>query len=100
MNDDISYLNRGPGSAMGHRLLELIAESKQVKAPAKQWRAWLAGLSQKGIKANELSMSGLAAYLDGVGDNQVVLKADVLREADNNMVTIKEIGLGSPYYSA
>ncbi len=99
-NDEIAYLNRGPSSPMEHRLLSLLGESKQAKAPAKQWKSWLAGLSQKGVKANELSMSGLMSYLDGMGETQVVTKAEVASEAERNMVTIKEIGLGTPYYAA
>jgi len=100
MIDEISYLNRGPGSPMGHKLLDLIGESKQAKAPVSQWRAWVAGLSQKGVKANELKMSGLMDYFDTKADREVLTREDVVREADRNMVTIKEVALGSPYFAA
>lgn len=99
MNDQTTYLNRGPGTPMGHRLLDLIEESKQVKAPAKQWRAWLAGLSQKGVKANELKMSGLGELLEAATADASISKADLLFEASKNMVTIKEVALGTPYFS-
>src|SRR3989344_476535 len=95
MINEISYLNRGPGSPMGHKLLDLMGESKQAKGPVGQWRAGVAGLSQKGVKAHELKMSGLMAYFDTKADREVLTREDVVREADRNMVTIKEVALGN-----
>lgn len=100
MNDAIAYLNRGESSPMGHKLLDLIAASAQQKAPARQWRAWLAGLGQKGVKAAELKMAGLDEFLGAQDDCAAVTKEVLQAEAAKNMVTIKEVALGTPLFAA
>lgn len=98
MKDEIVYLNRLGDGPMTHRLLDLIAESKQVKAPVGQWRAWVAGLSQKGVKAAEFSMASLDGYFDAQEQGKALTKSDVVQQAQRGMVTIKEVALGTPYY--
>ena len=100
MKDSIVYLNHLDNGPMTHRLLDLISESKQAKAPVGQWRAWVAGLSQKGVKAAEFSMADLDAYFDAQREGGMLTKADVLQRAQRGIVTIKEVSLGTPYYSA
>lgn len=100
MRDKICYLNTGVDSAMTHRLVDALKASSQVKAPAKQWRAFVAGLSQKGVKSAEMEASGLLAHLDGVDPQQVFLRDELVSFALQNLVTIKEVALDKGYFSS
>lgn len=98
MSDSIQYLNRGSTSPMTHRLLDLIAESKQERAPVKQWTAWIAGLSQKGVKASEIKMSDLKGFLDGRSQTDMVTRGELMGHARRRMITLKEVGLQIPKF--
>lgn len=96
-NDVVRYINRGPRAQMKHRLVELLRESGQNKAPAKQWRAFIAALAQKGVKQSEIDESAVMPYLSG-SDERVVERSDLLRCVEESLVTIKEVELANPVF--
>lgn len=96
--DLVRYLNRGESSPMSHRLLELLRQSTQAKAPASQWINYLKGLAQKGVKARELEDSELMGSLSKGDPKEVFTKDQVLEMAAARLVTIKEVQLAAPYY--
>lgn len=98
MTDKISYLNSGDNPSMTHRLVDLLKASSQARAPAKQWRAFIAGLSQKGVKAAEMQASELLSMLDAEDPQQIFLRDDLVRAASNRLATIKEVALGNGYF--
>ena len=99
MKDDISYLNHGSTRVMTHRLLDLLRESSQKKAPAKQWVAFISALSQKGVKASEMQASGLIELLGSDSMEKVYLRDDLIESASKRMACIKEVALNKGYFS-
>jgi hypothetical protein len=96
--DVVKYLNDGNPPPFFSKLLELLREGKQPRAPASQWIASIKSLSQKGLKKSEVEESGAAAYLASLPDNEVLTKDDLIEQIQRRYYTIKEVLLGSPKY--
>lgn len=75
-------------------LLRKVEESGFNAAPAKQWKSFIANLTQKGVKAEEIEWSGINDWLDAL-DGRVSKEAIVSFLKDNGP-RVTEIVLGEP----
>lgn len=62
-------------------------------APAASWKAWLKGLTQKGVKADELEWTGVNDFLDT--QQGKVQRGQLLDYLSNNGVKLTETTLGA-----
>ena len=98
--DKITYLN-GPQEAgptpLHSKLVQLLQESKQARAPARQWLSTIEAFKQKGVKALELEDTGIRTWLEARGDEAITREA-LIEHLENRTFTIKEVVLSSPQY--
>lgn len=80
-------------------LREAVANSKQAKASAEQWKATLK--QTPGVKQEEIEWTGLFDWLDSL-DTDSVPKADVVNYLANNGVKVEEVDntlkVATPFY--
>jgi len=92
------HLNYTVASPMFNRLTEEIRGAKQGRASAKQWLATIKALSQKGVKAAEISDIKLDEWLAVRGED-VIQKPELLAHIERVTPTIKEIVGVKPKYA-
>ena len=98
--DHYCYLNRGPNGqlpAFESRLVQLLRQQGQAKAPPKQWAAMIKALSQKGVKAAELEDSRILLKLEE-NEAKSLTKEEVATIVSHGLPTIKEIELSAAQY--
>jgi hypothetical protein len=96
--DKITYLNgTGEEPPFYSKLVQLLKESKQARAPAKQWLATIEAFKQKGVKALELDDTAIRSYLEMRGDAQITKEA-LVEHLESRTFTIKEVVLSTPKY--
>lgn len=105
MQDAVHYLTGTVGSPMYFRLMDLLSQSKQARAPASQWLATIKAFSQKGLKQIELDDSrlklgdeGFMAWLGAKDPAQPLTREELLEEVSMRYFTVKEVVLGAPKY--
>jgi len=96
--DKVNYLNDGNPPAFFSRMLQLIEQGKQARAPAAQWISTIQAFSQKGVKQSELDESGAITYLKGLTAAQAMTKEELVDQIKRRYFTVKEVLLGSPKY--
>ena len=78
-----------------YSLLErLLGQAKMEQAPAKGWKDFIRGLTQKGVKPDEVKWSGIEEWLDAQGGK--VTKAQVLDFLKHGGVRVEEVMAGGP----
>lgn len=98
--DKITYINgsQEAGFAPFHsKLVQLLKESKQARAPAGQWLSTIEAFKQKGVKALELEDTGIRMWLEVRGD-EVITREALIEHLENRTFTIKEVVLSSPQF--
>ncbi|MEB0114350.1 hypothetical protein QN397_24015 [Variovorax sp. RTB1] len=98
--DHYCYLNRAPNGqapAFESRLVQLLRQQGQAKAPPKQWAAMIRALGQKGVKAAELDDSKILSRLEA-NEAKSLTKEEVATNVIHGLPTIKEIELSAVHY--
>lgn len=98
MIDIIQYLNQSDSSPFVSKLLQSIQSSKQGRASAPQWAAFIKALTQKGVKQLEIEDLGILDWLASQGDD-VITREDLVHRMRAMTTTVKEVELGNPKYA-
>jgi hypothetical protein len=96
--DAVVYLNDGHPPPFASRLLDLLGQSKQARAPVSQWISTIQAFAQKGVKVAELEESGALPYLQTQLPTEVFTREDLIEQIRRRYYTIKEVLLGFPKY--